>query len=316
MRRFSSTVRSMKVPRPSGTWATPRRTMSSVAGRRCAGRRSGSRPAVCTMPQTARRVVVLPAPLAPRMVVMPPCSTREVDAVQHLRRAVLRAAGRGTASQRRPPSCFRSPGRRGSRRGSPCTSAGVPSAILRPKSSATTWSDTRITRFMWCSTSRMVSSSSLADLAQQRAAARRPPRGSGRRPARRAAAAWAGSPARAPSSTRFCVPKGRSGDRRVGHRAEAPAARSARRRAPRSCASSRRTQRQAQRVARGSRCACGSAPPTMMFWRTLMRAEQRQVLEGAADAQRRDAVRRRSSERPALEPDLAFAEACTGATGS
>src|SRR2546425_7908604 len=32
-------------------------------------------PVVFTMPQTARRVVVFPAPLAPRMVVMPPVST-------------------------------------------------------------------------------------------------------------------------------------------------------------------------------------------------------------------------------------------------
>src|SRR5699024_5064367 len=39
------------------------------------------------------------------------------------------------------------------------TSSGVPSAIFRPKSSATTLSDTLITRFMWCSTSRIVAPS-------------------------------------------------------------------------------------------------------------------------------------------------------------
>src|SRR6185436_4428406 len=37
-----------------------------------------------------------------------------------------------------------------------CTSAGVPSAIFRPKSSTTTLSDTCMTRLMWCSTSRIV----------------------------------------------------------------------------------------------------------------------------------------------------------------
>src|SRR4051812_47099755 len=37
-----------------------------------------------------------------------------------------------------------------------CISAGVPSARVRPKSSATTRSDTRITKLRWCSTIRMV----------------------------------------------------------------------------------------------------------------------------------------------------------------
>src|SRR5262249_24934921 len=41
--------------------------------------------------------------------------------------------------------------------GSCCTSAGVPSAIFRPKSSTTTRSEICMTRLMWCSTSRMVS---------------------------------------------------------------------------------------------------------------------------------------------------------------
>src|SRR6185312_334538 len=36
--------------------------------------------------------------------------------------------------------------------GSDCTAAGVPSASLRPKFSATTWSAIDITRPMWCST--------------------------------------------------------------------------------------------------------------------------------------------------------------------
>src|SRR2546427_2232534 len=65
----------MNVPRPSGTCAIPRRTMSSVA--RPAMRAPSKRisPAVRTMPHTARNVVVLPAPLAPRIVVIPPSST-------------------------------------------------------------------------------------------------------------------------------------------------------------------------------------------------------------------------------------------------
>ena len=43
------------------------------------------------------------------------------------------------------------------------TSAGVPSAILRPKLSTLTWSEIRITRLMWCSTSSTVSSWSCAN---------------------------------------------------------------------------------------------------------------------------------------------------------
>src|SRR5262245_42161015 len=53
----------------------PRRTMSSVE--RPSMRRPSKRtsPLVLTMPHTARSVVVFPAPLAPRIVVMPPAST-------------------------------------------------------------------------------------------------------------------------------------------------------------------------------------------------------------------------------------------------
>ena len=54
------------------------------------------------------------------------------------------------------------PGRPRSRARSRWTSAGVPAAITRPKSSTTTWSETRITSPMWCSTISSVSSSSLA----------------------------------------------------------------------------------------------------------------------------------------------------------
>src|SRR6266850_2212891 len=65
----------MNVPRPSGVWAIPSLTISSVGlpSIRCPSK--STLPLVLTMPQTARSVVVLPAPLAPRIAVMPPAST-------------------------------------------------------------------------------------------------------------------------------------------------------------------------------------------------------------------------------------------------
>ena len=70
--RFSSTVMVVKVPRPCGTWAMPRRTMFSVE-RPASGAPSNSiAPVERTMLQIARSVVVLPAPLAPSSVVMLP----------------------------------------------------------------------------------------------------------------------------------------------------------------------------------------------------------------------------------------------------
>jgi hypothetical protein len=45
--------------------------------------------------------------------------------------------------------------------------AGVPSAIFLPKFSATMWSDTAITRLMWCSTSSTVMPQPVADVADQ-----------------------------------------------------------------------------------------------------------------------------------------------------
>src|ERR1700722_7661612 len=72
---FSSTVSSMKVPRPSGTCATPRRTMSSVAMPLIDSPPRIISPCVRNMPQIARNVVVLPAPLAPSSAVTPPSST-------------------------------------------------------------------------------------------------------------------------------------------------------------------------------------------------------------------------------------------------
>ena len=74
----------MKVPRPSGTCPTRIAAIASV-GRLLMRLPSYIRsPVERTMPQIARSVVVLPAPLAPRSAVTPPvfttksmpCSTR------------------------------------------------------------------------------------------------------------------------------------------------------------------------------------------------------------------------------------------------
>ncbi len=63
--------------------------MSSVA--RPAIERPSKRisPLVSVIPVSERSVVVLPAPLAPRSVVMPPLDDLDIDAVQHLDRAVI-----------------------------------------------------------------------------------------------------------------------------------------------------------------------------------------------------------------------------------
>ena len=74
MRRFSSTVSVVKVPRPSGTWAMRSRTTSSVGMPLMSLPSKRTRPSRRTMLQIARSVVVLPAPLAPSSVVMPPVS--------------------------------------------------------------------------------------------------------------------------------------------------------------------------------------------------------------------------------------------------
>jgi len=70
--RFSSTVMVVKVPRPCGTWAMPRRTMFSVERPDSGAPSNSIAPVERTMLQIARKVVVLPAPLAPSRVVMLP----------------------------------------------------------------------------------------------------------------------------------------------------------------------------------------------------------------------------------------------------
>src|SRR4051812_8834455 len=70
-RRFSRTVRSPSVPRPSGTWAIPRAATWSGRMPRMSLPSNTMRPPARTVPLIARRVVVLPAPFAPRMPTAP-----------------------------------------------------------------------------------------------------------------------------------------------------------------------------------------------------------------------------------------------------
>src|SRR5918997_7091095 len=69
--RFSRTVRSPSVPRPSGTWAMPRAATWSGRRPRMSSPSKTMRPPVRTVPLIARRVVVFPAPFAPRMPTAP-----------------------------------------------------------------------------------------------------------------------------------------------------------------------------------------------------------------------------------------------------
>ena len=159
---------------------------------------------------------------------------------------------------------------------------------------------------MWCSTSRMVSLSSArmwrsSSISPSTSSWFSPPAGS----SSSSSLGWLIS-ARA-SSTRFCVPKGRSATRRFAT-------------APRSSSAITCSHvlaqlllfaphaRQAQGV--GQEAAVGAAVATEHHVLPHgHRAKQRQVLEGAADAQRGDAVRRGRGERRAVEVDLAFAAA-------
>ncbi len=80
-RRFSSTVSSAKIRRPSMTWATPRRTIDAAdrPSMRSPARRIDpalTRPRwTGSSPVTARSNVVLPAPLAPSSATIEPSGT-------------------------------------------------------------------------------------------------------------------------------------------------------------------------------------------------------------------------------------------------
>ena len=75
IRRFSQTVSSEKMPRPSGTCATPERATDSGPAPRSRLPPTITSPLRRTMPETARSVVVLPAPFAPSSATISPSST-------------------------------------------------------------------------------------------------------------------------------------------------------------------------------------------------------------------------------------------------
>ena len=76
MRRFSRTLRNGKTSRPSGTWLMPSR-MTLSGSMRWISRPSKVTDPFCgsMTPQAVLSTVVLPAPLAPRMVTMLPVGT-------------------------------------------------------------------------------------------------------------------------------------------------------------------------------------------------------------------------------------------------
>src|SRR5580765_3028190 len=75
MRRFSQTLSSAKRPRPSGTCATPARATESARARESCLPAKATPPVWRTSPDTARNVVVLPAPFAPSNATISPSST-------------------------------------------------------------------------------------------------------------------------------------------------------------------------------------------------------------------------------------------------
>ena len=269
MRRFSQTVSSAKSPRPSGTCATPSaRDRLGRAPRERLARRRRSRRSARTVPEIARSVVVLPAPFAPSSATTSPSSTRERDAVQRLDRPVARldVAQLKQRRNRRLPDRPRSP------RGFARTSAGVPSAIFRPKLSTYDAVGDRHHEVHVVLDEQHREVEVRRERADQRRRARRPPRGSARRPARRAAAAAARDTSARASSIRFSVPNGSPprqpvgdvGEAEVVERLAAPrAAASLRERA--ACASARRPARsrapsssgRARRSGTCARCRAG-----------------------------------------------------------
>ena len=72
--RFSTTVSSVNVPRPSGTWAMPAFATASGPPRSGFPAKTIS-PLRRTVPETARSVVVLPAPFAPSTATTAPSGT-------------------------------------------------------------------------------------------------------------------------------------------------------------------------------------------------------------------------------------------------
>ena len=73
--KFSITVSPPKMPRPSGTWERPRWRMRSGVIPHTSRPSRMTEPSKGSMPEIARRVVVLPAPLAPTRARISPCCT-------------------------------------------------------------------------------------------------------------------------------------------------------------------------------------------------------------------------------------------------
>ena len=76
--RFSSTVKSTKVPRPCGMWARPSSTRRAGCTPANDTPSSSMRPRDGMLPESARSVVVLPAPLAPSSAAIVPSSIEKL----------------------------------------------------------------------------------------------------------------------------------------------------------------------------------------------------------------------------------------------
>ena len=185
---------------------------------------------------------------------------REVDAVQHLRRRRSARMQAARASSERRRHARRRPGRRGSRPGCAAPRPACRRRSCVPKSSATTRSETLITRFMWCSTS------SIGELELGRGCA-------DQLPISASTSSWLRPPAGSSSSSSFGSARERArqldallrAERQVGDRRVArPRSSSSRReQLARAC----RAMRRSSRRTRGRRSALAKKPPRVRQWR-------------------------------------------------
>jgi hypothetical protein len=183
-----------------------------------------------------------------------------------------------------------------------CTSAGVPSAILRPKSSTTTLSEIGITSPMWCSTSRTVTwycarMVLMSVPSTPTSSWLRPPAGSSTSRSR-------GCPASArASSTRLSVPNGRPAAGLPRHLVELEEVEQRHRLVAYGtllAVHPRHSQRVAEKVA--ARLAVQAGHHVLQHGQ---RGKQGEVLERAAHPELGDAVRRTRQDRAAGEQHVA-----------
>ena len=160
-----------------------------------------------------------------------------------------------------------------------------------------------MTRCMWCSTSSTVTwrSSRMRRISPPSSATSLVSRA--RRPARRAAAASGRAASARASSTRLRVPSGRPAAGRSATSRRSSMSSSAQAVSV-SAASWRRVAGQAQRVGQEI-AAAARMPADPHVVEHALRAEQRQVLEGARDADLGDAMRRPRQQRAPGEQDVA-----------